>query len=115
MPDEFLTVDDVAQLLKLNPQTVRNMIDRGDLPAIRVGARRVRIERSDLDAFLAQGRRLTQRTDTRVAFDLTLACGGIALIVRARSSTSPEPCSATGPRTERARRARSLAYSPVSS
>ena len=62
MPDEFLTVDDVAQLLKLNPQTVRNMIDRGDLPAIRVGARRVRIERSDLDAFLAQGRRLTQRT-----------------------------------------------------
>ena len=59
----------MAQLLKLNPQTVRNMIDRGDLPAIRVGARRVRIERSDLDAFLAQGRRLTQRTDTRVAFD----------------------------------------------
>jgi hypothetical protein len=29
----------------------------------------VRIERSDLDAFLAQGRRLTQRTETRVAFD----------------------------------------------
>ena len=69
MPDEFLTVQDVAQLLKLNPQTVRNMIDRGDLPAIRVGARRVRIERSDLDAFLAEGRRRTQRTDTRVAFD----------------------------------------------
>ena len=37
MPDEFLTVDDVAQLLKLNPQTVRNMIDRGELPAVRVG------------------------------------------------------------------------------
>ena len=55
MPDEFLTV--------------RNMIDRGELPAIRVGARRVRIERSDLDAFLAQGRRLTQRTEARVAFD----------------------------------------------
>jgi excisionase family DNA binding protein len=69
MPDEFLTVDEVAQLLKLNPQTVRNMIDRGELAAVRVGARRVRIERSDLDAFLAQGRRLTQRTDTRVAFD----------------------------------------------
>jgi excisionase family DNA binding protein len=69
MPDEFLTVQDVAQLLRLNPQTVGNMIDRGDLPAIRVGARRVRIERSDLDAFLAEGRRLTQRTETRVAFD----------------------------------------------
>ena len=45
------------------------MIDRGDLPAVRVGARWVRIGRSDLDAFLAQGRRLTQRTETRVAFD----------------------------------------------
>jgi excisionase family DNA binding protein len=40
MPDEFLTVDEVAQLLRLNPQTVRNMIDRGELPAVRVGARR---------------------------------------------------------------------------
>jgi excisionase family DNA binding protein len=39
---EFLTVAEVADLLKLNPQTIRNMIDRGDLTALRVG-RRVRI------------------------------------------------------------------------
>jgi excisionase family DNA binding protein len=44
----------VAQLLRLSPQTVRNWIDQGSLPAIRVGARRVRIRRGDLDAFLMQ-------------------------------------------------------------
>jgi hypothetical protein len=31
MPDEFLTVREIAELLKLNQQTVRNMIDRGEL------------------------------------------------------------------------------------
>jgi excisionase family DNA binding protein len=53
--DQFLTVADVAALLKLNQQTIRNMIDRGDLPAIKVGARRVRIRRTDLERFLEQG------------------------------------------------------------
>jgi excisionase family DNA binding protein len=35
-------------------ETVRNWIDQGSLPAIRVGARRVRIRRTDLDAFLME-------------------------------------------------------------
>ena len=52
--DEFLTVAEVAQLLRLNQQTVRNWIDQGSLPAIRVGARRVRIPRTELDAFLRE-------------------------------------------------------------
>ena len=50
--DEFLTVREIAELLKVNPQTVRNWIDRRELPAVRVGARRVRDRQSDLDAFL---------------------------------------------------------------
>jgi excisionase family DNA binding protein len=53
--DEFLTVDEVAKTLKVNQQTVRNWIDRGQLPAVRVGARRVRVRRSALDEFLAAG------------------------------------------------------------
>jgi excisionase family DNA binding protein len=53
--DSFLTVADVAELLKLNQQTVRNWIDQGSLPALKVG-RRVRIRRSDLDRVLEQGR-----------------------------------------------------------
>ena len=51
----YLTVAEVADLLRLNPQTVRNWIDRGQLPAVRVGERRVRIRQSDLDEFLAAG------------------------------------------------------------
>ncbi|MGZ6663092.1 MAG: helix-turn-helix domain-containing protein, partial [Solirubrobacteraceae bacterium] len=44
-------------LQKLNQQTVRNWIDQGSLPAVRVGRRRVRIKRSDLDQFIEQGYR----------------------------------------------------------
>jgi excisionase family DNA binding protein len=55
MPDELLTVDEVAETLKLNPQTIRNMVDRGELGAVRVGKRRVRIRQSALDAFLEAG------------------------------------------------------------
>ncbi len=34
----FLTVAEIAAVLKVNAQTVRNWIDRGELPAVRVGA-----------------------------------------------------------------------------
>jgi excisionase family DNA binding protein len=49
--DEFLTVAEVAKVLKLNPQTIRNWIDQGALPAYRLG-RRVRIGRADFLALL---------------------------------------------------------------
>ncbi|OAI39389.1 hypothetical protein AYO39_02940 [Actinobacteria bacterium SCGC AG-212-D09] len=55
LDEEFLTVAEVAQLLKLNQQTVRNWIDRGYLPAFHVG-RRVRIRRSDLEQLLEKSR-----------------------------------------------------------
>ena len=51
--DSFLTVAEVAGILKLNQQTVRNWIDQGSLPALRVG-RRVRIKRSDFERVLAE-------------------------------------------------------------
>jgi excisionase family DNA binding protein len=54
MEDSFLTVDEVAQTLRINPQTVRNWIDRGSLRAVRVG-RRVRIRQSDLDELVHAG------------------------------------------------------------
>jgi excisionase family DNA binding protein len=55
LEDSFLTVAEVAEMLKLNQQTVRNWIDQGSLPALRVG-RRVRIRRSDLERLLDEGR-----------------------------------------------------------
>jgi excisionase family DNA binding protein len=54
LEDSFLTVAEVAEMLKLNQQTVRNWIDQGSLPALRVG-RRVRIRRSDLERMLEEG------------------------------------------------------------
>jgi excisionase family DNA binding protein len=54
--DSFLTVAEVAEMLKLNQQTVRNWIDQGSLPAVRVG-RRVRILRSDFERLVEEGYR----------------------------------------------------------
>ena len=51
--ETYLTVAEVAATLKLNQQTVRNWIDAGTLPALRVG-RRVRIKRSDFDRILEE-------------------------------------------------------------
>ena len=53
-PEEFLTVAEVAEMLKLNQQTIRNWIEQGALPAVRVG-RRVRIKRSALERVLERG------------------------------------------------------------
>jgi excisionase family DNA binding protein len=54
LTESYLTVAEVADVLKLNQQTVRNWIDQGSLPALRVG-RRVRIKRSDFERLLANG------------------------------------------------------------
>jgi excisionase family DNA binding protein len=39
MPDTFLTVNEIAEQLRLHPQTIRNWIDQGKLPALRVCCR----------------------------------------------------------------------------
>jgi excisionase family DNA binding protein len=66
LDDTFLTVAEVAELLKLNQQTVRNWIDQGSLPAVRVG-RRVRIRRSDLERVLAEGATKTPEPESHPA------------------------------------------------
>src|SRR5947209_12840927 len=92
LEDSFLTVAEVAETLKLNQQTVRNWIDQGSLPALRIG-RRVRIRRSDFERLLSEGYTAGAR-----------AAGG-----GARPSAEefwsgealgvPEPASAAGPDT----------------
>jgi excisionase family DNA binding protein len=52
--DEFLTVAEIAERLKMNEQTIRNWIDRGELPAVRLGARRIRVRAGDLEKFIAE-------------------------------------------------------------
>ncbi|WP_430867386.1 helix-turn-helix domain-containing protein [Demequina aurantiaca] len=48
-PDEHLTINDVGVVLACSPDTVRRMIARGELKAVRVGKRLIRVRRADLD------------------------------------------------------------------
>jgi excisionase family DNA binding protein len=50
--DQLLTVAEIATILRMNQQTIRNWIDAGTLPAIRIG-RRVRIRRADFNALVS--------------------------------------------------------------
>jgi len=52
MPDPFLTVPEIAEELRYDPQTVRSWIRQGKLPAIRASNREYRVRRSDLDAMI---------------------------------------------------------------
>ncbi|WP_164745256.1 helix-turn-helix domain-containing protein [Georgenia faecalis] len=48
----FLSVSEVADELNVTERFVRKLIAQGDLNAVRVGSRLVRIRRTDLDAVL---------------------------------------------------------------
>jgi excisionase family DNA binding protein len=50
-----LTVPQVASAFQLTAQTIRNWIDHGTLPAVRVG-RAFRVPREDVDALLERAR-----------------------------------------------------------
>lgn len=60
-PPELLTVDEVAAHLRVNPQTIRNWIDAGKLPHVKIGPRRVRIFRRDLEALIEAGETLRRQ------------------------------------------------------
>lgn len=51
---ELLTVAQTAGMLALCQQTIRNWIDEGAMPAVRVG-RRVLVKRVDIDRIVAEG------------------------------------------------------------
>jgi excisionase family DNA binding protein len=59
--DELMTVAEIAAVLKLNQQTIRNWIDQGRLPAVRIG-RRVRVKRIDFQQLLASAAGSTTST-----------------------------------------------------
>ena len=65
--DEYLTVAEIATELKLNQQTIRNWIERGQLRAVRLGARRVRVLRSELERYVAAGATGSDESEPSVA------------------------------------------------
>ena len=53
IPDEKLSVVQVAAEIRCHPNTVWNHIKNGHLIAVRFGPRLVRVRRSDLERFLS--------------------------------------------------------------
>ena len=52
--DQLLTIDQVAEVCNVSRRSVQNWIYAGDLPAIRLAGKTVRIRVSALDEFLNQ-------------------------------------------------------------
>jgi excisionase family DNA binding protein len=50
---ELLTIQETARLLKVNPITIRRYIERGRLPAVRVG-RGVRVRKEAVDQLIEE-------------------------------------------------------------
>ena len=54
---EFFTVQDLAQLLKVNIKTIYRMVDRGDIHYYEVGSRTKRFHWDDVNSYLQSRRR----------------------------------------------------------
>jgi excisionase family DNA binding protein len=80
---ELMTVAQVAELLRVNKQTVRNWIIAGALPAMHIG-RRVRIKTADLDRILA-----TAASKRPSAEDFWLGTQPVGEAVRADDGSGP--------------------------
>lgn len=55
MTDEkpiFYTVEEVKDILKVSIETIRRYVRSGQLPAIKLGGKYIRIAKNDLDVFL---------------------------------------------------------------
>jgi excisionase family DNA binding protein len=56
MSDYLLTTNDVAAILALKPQTIRDAIRRGEIPFVRLWTGRkkslIRFRRADIEAFV---------------------------------------------------------------
>ena len=54
MAQELMTVEEVAALLRLDPQTVRKWLREGKLPGFRLGSKQAgwRVRRSEVEQYL---------------------------------------------------------------
>lgn len=75
-------------MLRINQQIVRNTIDWGELAAVRVGPRRVRIRQSDLDRFIAESAAMMGPNEehARAEFDAAQAA-----VQAAQKNEDPKP------------------------
>jgi len=56
MGNEYLTIDQVAELLNVSAKTIRRLVRRSELPGFKVGGQ-WRIKRADIDEWVAAQKR----------------------------------------------------------
>ena len=56
LDEDYVTVTEAATLLRVAPSTVRRWIREGDVPAYRIGRRRVALKRDDLRTLITPAR-----------------------------------------------------------
>ena len=54
----WLTVPDLAEELRIPRTRAYELIQRGELPAVRIGARSIRVNRQELERFLLETQRV---------------------------------------------------------
>ena len=57
----WLTVPEVAEELHLPRTRAYELIARGELPAVRIGERSIRVNRRELERFLLESRRVVEQ------------------------------------------------------
>ena len=60
-PKSWLTVPEAAQELQIPRTRCYELIQRGELPAVRIGERSLRVNRRELEMFLLENRRVVAR------------------------------------------------------
>ena len=50
----FYTTDEVSKLLQVDPESVRRYVRSGQLKAVRLGGKFIRIDKDDLNQFIEQ-------------------------------------------------------------
>lgn len=58
----FLSVQEVAKRLNVNPRTVNRMVERGELPAYRISGV-LRVDEQDLQEYLRKNRTQPKKED----------------------------------------------------
>ena len=64
--EEFLTVAEAATLLRVATSTIRRWIREGDVPAYRIGRRRVALKRDDLSNLIRPARPVGETSGNQV-------------------------------------------------
>ena len=52
LDQRFYTTDEIAKLLHVDPESVRRYVRKGDLKAVKLGGKFIRIDKIDLEKFI---------------------------------------------------------------